>query len=66
MKALVYKGAGTIELDDIEQQAPVGDESLIKVRAAGICGSDLEGFLGKTGRRIHYQQAGLEDRDPVA
>ena len=60
MKALVYKGAGTIELDDIEQQAPVGDESLIKVRAAGICGSDLEGFLGKTGRRIPPMVMGHE------
>lgn len=51
MKALVYKGAGTIELEDIEQPAPIEDESLIEVRAVGICGSDFEGFLGKTGRR---------------
>lgn len=60
MKALVYKGAENIELEDIEQQAPVGDESLIRVRAVGICGSDLEGFLGKTGRRIPPMVMGHE------
>jgi 2-desacetyl-2-hydroxyethyl bacteriochlorophyllide A dehydrogenase len=60
MKALVYKGAGDIELEDIEAQAPAGDESLIKVRAVGICGSDFEGFLGKTGRRIPPMVMGHE------
>jgi L-iditol 2-dehydrogenase len=51
MKALMYKAAGVVELEDIEQPVPFEDESLIKVRAVGICGSDFEGFLGKTGRR---------------
>ena len=51
MKALMYKAAGVVELEDIEQPVPLEDESLIKVRAVGICGSDFEGFLGKTGRR---------------
>ena len=44
MKALVCKGPGIIELEDIEHPAPVEDESLIKVHAVGICGSVLEGF----------------------
>ncbi|UCD78348.1 MAG: alcohol dehydrogenase catalytic domain-containing protein [Desulfobacterales bacterium] len=60
MKALVYKGAEIIELEDIEPPAPAEDESLIKVRAVGICGSDFEGFLGKTGRRTPPMVMGHE------
>lgn len=60
MKALVYKGAGIIELEDIERPTPVEDESLIKVQAVGICGSDFEGFLGKTGRRTPPMVMGHE------
>jgi len=60
MQALVYKGAGIIELEDIERPAPVEDESLIKVQAVGICGSDFEGFLGKTGRRTPPMVMGHE------
>jgi len=52
MKALVFKSPGKIELEEIPQPKPIRDESLINVRAVGICGSDFEGFLGKTGRRI--------------
>ena len=36
MKALMYKAAGVVELEDIEQPVPLEDESLIKVRAVGI------------------------------
>ncbi len=52
MKALVFKSPGKIELEEIPQPKPSRDESLINIRAVGICGSDFEGFLGKTGRRI--------------
>jgi len=31
---------------------PQADEVLIRVRAAGICGSEVEGFLGKSDKRI--------------
>ncbi len=60
MKALVYKGAEIIELEDIEPPAAVDDESLLKVRAVGICGSDFEGFSGKTGRRTPPMVMGHE------
>jgi L-iditol 2-dehydrogenase len=60
MKALVYKGEEKIELEDIEPPEPAEDESLIKVRAVGICGSDFEGFLGKTGRRTPPMVMGHE------
>jgi len=51
MKALVYKGPEKIELEDVQKPAPKEDELLIKIMAVGICGSDIQGYLGKTGRR---------------
>lgn len=60
MKALVYKGPEIIELEDIPQPEPAEGESLVKVRAVGVCGSDFEGFLGKTGRRTPPMVMGHE------
>ena len=60
MKALVYKGPEIIELDEVPKPTPVQDESLIKICAAGVCGSDFEGFLGKTGRRTPPMVMGHE------
>ncbi len=60
MKALVYKGPEIIELDEIPEPTPVQDESLIKICAAGVCGSDFEAFLGKTGRRTPPMVMGHE------
>jgi L-iditol 2-dehydrogenase len=52
VKALVYKGPGIVELEDVPEPVRKEDEVLIKIRAVGICGSDVEGYLGKSGRRI--------------
>lgn len=52
MKALVYMGPGNLRIE----QRPIPncreDEVLIRVVCCGICGSDVAGYLGKTGRRI--------------
>jgi (R,R)-butanediol dehydrogenase/meso-butanediol dehydrogenase/diacetyl reductase len=42
-----YQGKGKIELIDIPKPTPQNDEALVKVKYAGICGSDLEAY--KTG-----------------
>ncbi|MFP3042469.1 zinc-binding dehydrogenase [Treponema primitia] len=52
MKALYYIGDKAMEMRDIPKPEPKAGEYLIKVRANGICGSDFEGYMGKTGRRI--------------
>jgi len=52
MKALVFKGPEKIFLEEIKKPSPKENELLIKIKAVGICGSDFEGYLGKTGRRI--------------
>jgi threonine dehydrogenase-like Zn-dependent dehydrogenase len=51
MKALYYTGNKTMELRDIPVPEPKANEYLIRVKANGICGSDFEGYMGKTGRR---------------
>ena len=51
MKSLWFVGNGQMELREIPVPAPKENEYLIKVISTGICGSDFEGYLGKTGRR---------------
>lgn len=60
MKALVYHGPEDLRLEDIENVRPGKGEVLIKVKAVGICGSDVHGFLGITGRRIPPMVMGHE------
>ncbi len=52
MKALVLTAPGTLALLDVPDPRPAADEVLVRVRAAGICGSDVHGMDGSTGRRI--------------
>lgn len=51
MKALVFTGAGEMPLQERPDPKPGNGEVVVAVRAAGICGSDVHGFLGATGRR---------------
>ncbi len=41
MKAYVLHGANDMRLEDVPCPKPGPKEVLVKVRAAGICGSDL-------------------------
>jgi len=52
MQALVY--TGTNKIDFREEKNPIAKpgESLIKVKASGICGSDMHAFHGNDERRI--------------
>lgn len=52
MKALVLKAYNHLELKDVPQPRPGEDEALVRVRICGICGSDVHGMDGSTGRRI--------------
>lgn len=52
MKALRYLGPKQLEVTDAPKPQPKDDEVLIRVRAVGICGSDVHGWLGITGRRV--------------
>ena len=51
MRALVFDGPGEMPLREHPDPSPSPGEVVVTVRAAGICGSDVHGFLGATGRR---------------
>ena len=52
MRALVWEAARTMALREQEQPEPAGDEILVKVGHAGICGSELSGYLGHNALRV--------------
>jgi len=52
MKALVLSEYKNLQLQDLPVPKPAADELLIRIKACGICGSDVHGFDGSTGRRI--------------
>ncbi len=52
MKALLLSQYRKLEVADVPQPEPGPDEVLIRVAACGICGSDVHGYDGSSGRRI--------------
>ncbi len=67
MKALVLTEYGRLEMQDVPPPEPAEDEVLIRVKVCGICGSDVHGIDGSTGRRIPpvimgHEAAGIVER----
>ena len=52
MKALLHTKPYYLEYTDFVDPQVRDDDVLVRVKACGICGSDVQGFTGKTGRRI--------------
>ncbi len=52
MKALVLSAYKHLAIEDVPVPHPADDELMVRVKACGICGSDVHGFDGSTGRRI--------------
>jgi L-iditol 2-dehydrogenase len=52
MKALLLSEYNHLEVKDLPCPTPNSDELLIQVSACGVCGSDVHGYDGSTGRRI--------------
>lgn len=52
MQALVLESARTLHLRDVPEPELGAQDVLIQVKACGICGSDVHGYDGSTGRRI--------------
>jgi L-iditol 2-dehydrogenase len=51
MKALLLTAPSQLGLVDFPDPQPAAGEVLVRVRACGICGSDIHGWDGSTGRR---------------
>ncbi len=51
MKALVYTAPGKVEMEERPRPSPQGGEDEIAIEVAGICGSDISGFLGHSALR---------------
>ena len=52
MRALVWEGPRTMTMHEQPVAQPEADEVLIKVSYAGICGSELSGYLGHNALRV--------------
>jgi L-iditol 2-dehydrogenase len=52
MKTLLLSAYNKLEVTDLAGPRAGPDELLIRVAACGICGSDVHGYDGSTGRRI--------------
>jgi len=52
MKALVLKAYGHLKYEEVPDPVVGPEDVLIRVKACGICGSDVHGMDGSTGRRI--------------
>jgi L-iditol 2-dehydrogenase len=66
MKALLLSEYNNLQVADMDVPAVADDELLIEVAACGICGSDVHGFDGSTGRRIPPIVMGHEAAGVVA
>jgi len=66
MKALLLSKYKHLEIADLPTPAPTSDEVLIRVAACGICGSDVHGYDGASGRRVPPIVMGHEAAGQIA
>lgn len=66
MKALLLSKYSQLELAELPVPQPGPDEVLVRVAACGICGSDVHGYDGSTGRRIPPLVMGHEAAGTIA
>jgi len=60
MKALVYQEPWNMSMQDLPRPVLQPGEVLIKMESVGICGSDVHGFTGESGRRAPGMVMGHE------
>jgi 2-desacetyl-2-hydroxyethyl bacteriochlorophyllide A dehydrogenase len=60
MKALVYNGPLQMRWEEWPEPQPGPGEVLVRVRAVGICGSDLRGYISESSHRVPPMVMGHE------
>jgi L-iditol 2-dehydrogenase len=66
MKAAVWYGGKDVRIEDVPEPKINKDEILVRVKSAGICGSDAHAFEGKSKRRVPPLVMGHEFAGVVA
>ena len=66
MKALVWEAPKKMVMREQEDLTPQADEVLVKVAYAGICGSELSGYLGHNALRVPPLVMGHEFSGEIA
>ncbi|MBV9155418.1 MAG: galactitol-1-phosphate 5-dehydrogenase [Acidobacteriaceae bacterium] len=66
MKALLLSEYSRLEIVDLPMPRPGPGEVLVRVQACGICGSDVHGYDGGSGRRIPPIVMGHEAAGTIA
>jgi L-iditol 2-dehydrogenase len=66
MKALLLSKYRSLEIAELPVPTPAPHEILVRVAACGICGSDVHGYDGSSGRRIPPIVMGHEAAGTVA
>jgi L-iditol 2-dehydrogenase len=66
MKALLLSQYNQLDIADVPAPEPGAEEILVRVAACGICGSDVHGYDGTSGRRIPPIVMGHEAAGVVA
>ena len=71
MQALVYTGTKKLVYKEEKNPKVSNGESIIKVFASGICGSDMHAYHGKDNRRIPplilgHEVSGIIDQGKLA
>ena len=62
MKAAVLKGPRDLRVENVPRPTPEPDEVLVRVRACGICGSDIRYYMGHNPWALHT--LGREEPNP--
>ena len=66
MKSLVWTRAEHMEIQQVKPPSIAPDEVLVKVDVAGICGSEIEGYLGHNSLRVPPLTMGHEFSGTIA
>ncbi len=66
MKTLLYSAPWHMQVTEAPLPKLAADDVLVSVKAVGICGSDVHGYTGKTGRRTPPMIMGHEFSGTVA
>jgi len=51
VKALVWHGPNQMTVEEVPEPSPKSGEVVLRTEAAGICGSEVEGYLGRMANR---------------